>query len=256
MKYNIIGTGNTAWFMATKLAKAGHQCLCVYGRNILRARELADRIGSCAYELDNGINDDADVCIIAVSDHAIADVCSKLNLNRTIVIHTAGAVDMAILSKFGAGYGVIWPVYSIVKNNIPTERNIPTVWESSNNDTADYIKTITASYTDITHQADSQQRKWLHLSAVLSNNFSNHLFAISEKLCEEQQLPFSLLLPIIQQTVSRLHSLTAFSQQTGPAKRNDELVLQSQITMLQSHPDWQILYDAISTSIKNMYPKP
>ena len=256
MKYNIIGTGNTAWFLATKLANAGHQCLGIYGRNIMHAKELADKIGSSAYELDNRVNDDANVCIIAVSDYAIIEVCSKLNLNNTIVIHTAGAVDMTILSKFGAGYGVLWPVYSIVKNNIPTERDIPTMWESSNQAATDCIKTIMASYTDTTHQASSQQRKWLHLSAVLSNNFSNHLFAISEKLCEEQQLPFSLLLPIIQQTVSRLHSLTAFSQQTGPAKRNDELVLQNQITMLQSHPDWQKLYEAVSVSIKNMYPHP
>ena len=95
----------------------------------------------------------------------------------------------------------------------------------------------------------------MHLTAVLSNNFTNHLFAVSEKLCEEQNLPFSLLLPIIQQTVSRLSNTTAYTQQTGPAKRNDGIVLQNHVNMLEKHPEWQKLYEVLSESIKQMYNK-
>lgn len=253
MTYTLIGTGNTAWFLSAKLAAAGHQCIGVFARNVQNAQLLAEGIYSKAYNLSESEIPEADCCIIAISDHAIAGLASQLKFKNTVVIHTAGAVDINVLASTSNKYGVLWPIYSIVKNNLPTDRNIPTVWEASDADTASVIKAIANSYTDILFQADSIKRKWLHLTAVISNNFTNHLFALSEKLCEEQQLPFSLLLPIIQQSVQRLNSNSAYSQQTGPAKRNDNNIIHEHLGMLGNHPEWRELYEQISNSIKVMY---
>lgn len=253
MTYTIIGTGNTAWFMATMLSKAGHQCNGVYGRDIYKTNSLAEIINSVGYKLSDQAINDADVCIIAVSDHAIQEVVNGLNTGKSVVLHTAGSVRMNTLSKFDAGHGVIWPVYSIVKHAKIDTRSIPTVWEASNAKVAEYIKTIASSYTDILFEAGNEKRKWLHLTAVLSNNFTNHLFAIADKLCAEHNLPFNLLLPIIEQSILRLQTTSAYTQQTGPAKRNDTEVIQRQLQMLENHPEWQALYRQLTASIHEMY---
>ena len=74
MTYYIVGTGNTAWFLATKLHAAGHLCKGIYGRDIAKATELANTIDANAYELTNGIPDNADVCILAVSDLSLIHI--------------------------------------------------------------------------------------------------------------------------------------------------------------------------------------
>lgn len=253
MTFSIIGTGNTAWFIATRLAAAGHICVGIYGRNVKAAEQLSSVINAPAYTLTDGIKDAGEVCIIAISDHAINEIVQQFRFTDTVLLHTAGAVDAAILSSAATHYGVIWPIYSIVKDNLPAERNIPTIWEAATPQAKEKITGLLPALTDITYEADYEKRKWLHLTAVFSNNFANHLFAITQKLCAENDLPFNLLLPIAQQTVSRLSTGNAYTLQTGPARRGDEVTLQKHLQLLASYPVWQKLYREISESIGKMY---
>lgn len=255
MTYYIIGTGNTAWFIASKLHAAGHVCKGIYGRDLAKAIELANTINTTANELVNGVPDDVDVCILAVSDNAISTICSQLKFNRTILLHTAGAVAANVLDSAAESYGVIWPIYSITKNQLPETRNIPTAVESNRSVNLDTIKTIAGSFSDSIYEADSDRRKKMHLAAVFSNNFSNHLFAIAEKLCEEQLIPFSAMIPIIAQTAERINRESPSVLQTGPAKRNDTTTMQEHKALLNEHPEWEKIYESISASILKMYTK-
>ncbi|OSZ78319.1 hypothetical protein CAP35_08670 [Chitinophagaceae bacterium IBVUCB1] len=255
MRYSIIGTGNTAWFMAKKLFEAGTECVAVYGRDMAKATALADEVNSTGKSLDAGVQDDADVCIMAISDHAIAEVCKSLSLKNTILCHTAGAVGIEVLQDAAINYGVLWPVYSITKNNLPQTRQIPTVYETNNAASQQLLLQVANSFTDIVYNADSAQRQMLHLTAVFSNNFSNHLFSIAKRICDDQQLPFSLLLPIIQQTVSRIENNSPETTQTGPAKRGDTETQEKHLQLLQQHTDWQEIYKAVSASIAEMHLK-
>lgn len=253
MTFSIVGTGNTAWFMATRLAAAGCSCTGIYGRNAESAKSLADRIGSTSYDLSNGVKDDADICILAVSDHAIGEVVASLSFSKGVLIHTAGSVNINAIKGAATHTGVMWPVYSIVKDNLPETKDIPIVWEASDDLAKKIISATANAISNISHEADSSQRISLHLTAVISNNFTNHLFAIAEQICAEKNLPFTLLYPIIQQSVNRLASLSPATQQTGPAKRRDTATMQRQLDMLGKHPQWQRIYEAISVSIMEMY---
>lgn len=253
MLFSIIGTGNVAWFMAKRLLSAGHTCLTVYGRSQLSVNELAHEVNAMpVYDLMQ-IEDSADACIMAISDHEIEHIASLISLSHTVLIHTAGAIDSNILAKAGPNYGVLWPAYSILKSDLPTHRNIPCIWEGSNARSREVILGLASSLSDIVYEAGSQQRKWLHLSAVLGNNFVNHLMAVCERICEEQHLPFTLLQPILKQTFDRVQTHHPYDVQTGPAKRRDGLTLQAHLALLQQHPEWQELYRSISHSITEMY---
>lgn len=253
MNYNLIGSGNTAWFFASKLSAAGHRCLGIYSRNKQTATELAREINTTVYEGLNELTDGADACIIGISDHAIANIASQLSFKETVLLHTAGSVDMSALGDAATHKGVIWPIYSILKQKLPEHRNIPTVFEASSDKARETISGICQTFTNILNEATAEQRRWLHLSAVLSNNFTNHLMTVAESVCKAQGIPFSMLIPILQQTFERVQSASPHDVQTGPARRHDDITIRKHMDMLQSHSDWQTIYQAITSSIENMY---
>lgn len=251
MTFSIIGSGNIAWFFGNRLVAGRHHCTGVYSRNTEAARELAetllaDRHGS-VMDITDG---EADICFLAVSDAAIEKVAALLSFRQTMLVHTAGAVDLESIKLAAKESAVLWPVYSILKNNLPAHRNIPCAWEASSPKAARFVQSIGHSITDQLFEAKYDQRKWLHLSAVIGNNFINHLMAICEQICKENDLPFSVLTPILEQTFERIKHASPATMQTGPAIRRDTTTIQQQIIMLHWHPQWQKVYDAITDSIQ------
>lgn len=254
MTYSIIGTGNIAWFLAKRLTSAGHQCMGIYGRNAEEAAALADSINANVYDSVKSIRDgETDICFMAVSDDAIGYLALQLSFKNTVLVHTAGSVSIDAIGAGAQDYGVLWPIYSILKNSLPSHRNIPCAWEASSDKARRYIQTMAHSFTDELIEAKSTQREWLHLSAVISNNFTNHLMAICEKICAEHNLPFDALHPIIEQTFKRVKNESPISIQTGPARRHDDATIDKQKQLLSGHWEWADIYKAITTSIKNMY---
>jgi predicted short-subunit dehydrogenase-like oxidoreductase (DUF2520 family) len=254
MTFTIIGTGNMAWFLAKRLTAAGHQCVGVYGRNPQEAELLASSITVNPFKSLNDITDgQADMCFLTLSDYSIQSIAMRLFLESTVVVHTAGSVDMKVLAPASKDHAVLWPVYSIQKHNISMSREIPCAWEASSPKAKRFILSIAHGITDVLFEASGEQRRWLHMTAVISNNFINHLMAICEQICAAQNLPFSTLHPIIEQTFENIKHQSPYNAQTGPAKRGDKPTVDKHIAQLQSHPEWQQVYKVLSASIEHMY---
>lgn len=253
MTFYIVGTGNAAWFMATRLHKAGHNCMGVYGRNAADAQQLAKEVKAPALAGITDIQDDADACILAITDHAIVEVAANFSFEHTTLIHTAGSLSRMILEPYAQHAGVMWPIYSLIKNKLPLHREVPIVVKGSTEHAEELLKQLAASITEIHYTISWEQRQWLHLCAVLCNNFTNHMMAVSEQICNKQQIPFSLLYPIVSQTGERISQASPLKLQTGPARRGDEITIEKHLNLLQQNPDWQELYKSISTSIEKMY---
>ena len=252
MTFSIIGTGNIAWFFGQRLVTGRHHCIGVYSRNTDAAKQLADALMAQKHGATPDFTDgDADICILAVSDAAIEPVASQLSFSKTMLIHTAGAVGLDAIQGAAKDCAVLWPVYSILKNNPPDHRNIPCAWEASTKKAETYVQSVGHAITDVLFEAKHEQRKWLHLSAVISNNFINHLMAICERVCAENNLPFSTLLPIIEQTFERIKHASPKNLQTGPAIRKDTNTIEEHINLLGGHPQWREVYKAITASIQS-----
>ncbi len=251
MRFSIIGTGNVAWFLGNRLVTARHQCTGVYGRDTDAAKTLSEALLSDTYGGISDLNDgEADVCFMAVSDTAIRPVAAELSLKQTVLVHTAGAVGIEMISSAASDCAILWPVYSILKSNLPTHRKIPCAWEASTDKAKRFVLSLGHAITDELFEAHYEQRKWLHLAAVMSNNFITHLMAVCEQICAENTLPFSTLMPIIEQTFDRIKQYSPQTLQTGPAIRHDESTIQSQISLLCKHPEWQKVYEAMTASIQ------
>ncbi|MBX2906020.1 MAG: DUF2520 domain-containing protein [Taibaiella sp.] len=252
MTFTIIGTGNIAWFIGNRLVAARHLCKGVFGRNPDSVQQLAEALLCEKFgDLKAARETEADVCFLAVTDSAVPVVAAQLAYKKTVLVHTAGAVPLEAIAKAAPDTAVLWPVYSILRTNQPTHRNIPTAWEASSPKAERFTLAMAHIITDVLFEAKFEQRKWLHVSAVIANNFTNHLIGICERICKENKLPFSTLEPIIDQTFSRIKASSARTLQTGPAARGDVDTINEQVALLQGHPYWQNIYTAITESIKN-----
>lgn len=252
--FSIIGTGNMAWFLAEKLSAAGHHFIGVYGRNKLEANRIAETFNGIVFPSVSEIKDDKDhFCFIAVKDNAIAEMASQMNCSKTILIHTAGASSIEILQQSAKHYGSFWPIYSIVQTNKSLPKDIPIAIEGNNLDTQKELLEIAKSISNNAFEASARQRNTLHLAAVFANNFTNHLLAIAEDICDSENISFDYVKPILKQTFDRLSSQTAKESQTGPAIRKDEITMQAHLELLKNKESYRLLYQSLSDSIRKMY---
>jgi len=253
MDYSIIGTGNMATFLSLRLKEAGHNCIGIYGRNVKKTAALAKEVYANTYGSIMDVKDESDVCIMAVSDHAIEELSKPLIIKKGTLIHTAGSISIDVTSNAAVNRAVMWPIYSILKNDLPKTRNIPCAWEASSDKAQKDVLAIIAAFSDIPQEVKGDKRLWLHFTAVLGNNFINHLATICAQICEQQQLPFTLLEPILLQTIDRIAHYAPSDMQTGPAKRNDLVTINKHLGLLDNHPEWGNIYKAMTESIAIMY---
>ena len=127
--------------------------------------------------------------------------------------------------------------------------DIPFFLEASGKMEMDILKNVATSMSRQVHEADSEQRRYLHLSAVFACNFANAMYTASARLLEEHGLSFEAMLPLIDETARKVHTLHPAEAQTGPAVRYDRNVIDKHLAMLDNHPLYKELYELTSRII-------
>jgi predicted short-subunit dehydrogenase-like oxidoreductase (DUF2520 family) len=250
MEIVLIGTGNTATVLGRMLKVAGHHILQVYGRDADSASSLAKEIDSESTNKEREVNRNAELYIIAVSDAVIGEVLHKLQLPKKIIVHTAGAVSKNILKSTSYQYGVLYPLQTL-KKEINSFSDVPLIIDASDEKTFNQLYVVAESISSHVVKAGDEERLRLHLAAVLCNNFVNHLYVMSEKLCKAEMLDFSLLIPLIKETASRIEHVVPSQAQTGPAKRNDYQTIEKHLDILNKYPELKQFYELFTKSIQH-----
>lgn len=254
MNVAIIGSGNTASVLGRLLKQNQYNIVQVASRNEAHAKILADELGARYTDLNGLIDITADFYILAVSDAAIADCLQFLKVQNKPVVHTAGSVSKDILKSVSANYGVLYPLQTLRKEMLDIPE-IPMLIEASNKNTLNQILEIVFSISKDVRVIDEDSRIKIHLAAVVVNNFTNHLYALAENYCEQEQLDFGLLKPLIKETASRIAHLSPSKVQTGPAIRNDVRTIDKHMNLLNDYPELKALYLKLSNSIINFNDK-
>lgn len=235
MKINIIGRGNVGWH----LSEAFRQKVDVVNVN---PHTLA--------ELDT----DADLTIISVTDTAIPSILEKLPELTGIVAHTSGSTGIEVFEKPGCNrfrrYGVFYPLQTFTKGKPLDYSKIPFFIEAVDEDTEEKLMQAAAMVSENVVIADSEKRRALHIASVFACNFANHLWTIADDYLRDHDLDFKLLLPLIKETCGKIKTLSPEKAQTGPAVRNDGLIISNHIETLkkENNDNWQI-YKMLSDSI-------
>ena len=194
---------------------------------------------------------DADVYIIAVSDDNIATLSEKLPFHNKLVVHTSGSVAMQQIGN-NNNTGVFYPLQTFTMGKEVDFKSIPLCIEATQKNDLQLLKTLAKSISNNVYHIDSKQRKALHIAAVFVNNFVNHLYQKGEEICKENNVSFDILKPLIFETAQKAIQLSPDKSQTGPAKRNDQKVLEQHLTDLNTTKQQEI-YKLLTKSIQETY---
>lgn len=247
IQINIIGSGNVAQHLIKAFSNSKTvEIKQVFSRKKESVHHLVDfeKIVTDFSELQS-----ADLHIISVSDNAISAVSEQLPFNNQLVVHTSGTSSIELLNEKNRR-GVFYPLQTFSKNKNIDYSIIPFCLEAEN--TADFklLETVAKSVSAAVYSISSEQRKALHVAAVFVSNFTNHLYHLGQEICEENQLPFTILKPLIQETADKINTLDPVDAQTGPAIRHDSNTTDAHLAFLQDENKKNI-YKILTQSIQD-----
>jgi predicted short-subunit dehydrogenase-like oxidoreductase (DUF2520 family) len=256
----IAGAGNVGRFLAVELFAAGCDIRQIYNRTQSPAVDLAGKVNSEPVSDITGINPDVDLIILALPDRVIPVFCQKLAVeggiaaNRTIIASTAGSVGLKDLNRHFSRCGVIYPLQTFTRYTKPNSAIIPFCIEGADYQVAAFLRETASLISGDVRDIDSNQRLVLHLAAVFACNFTNHMIAVADEIIRKANLDFSILLPLINETIKRLEGRSPLEMQTGPAVRDDKNTIEKHLQLL-SETEGEILrslYAIASESIAEM----
>jgi len=245
----ILGAGNVATHLAIAFFKSNNKVRFVYNRSINSAKELALQINAEYSDDLKHVPSDADLYLISVKDDAIEGIANKLNIKHGIIVHTAGGISLDIFANTFENFGVFYPLQTFTKSRKIDLSEVPILIEANNEITKSKLFQLAFNITKSVFEIDSEKRKAIHLAAVFSCNFVNHMYFISSELMQNSNSTFDLLKPLIIETVNKAIEMQPENAQTGPALRNDKKVIENHIKMLSRYPEFENIYRFVSDSI-------
>ena len=236
MKIVLIGRGRLATNLEHALLQADHEVVSINSRTL------------------ESLPLEADVFVVAVKDAVLTDVLRAATKGREdqLFVHTAGSMPMDLFKGLTAHYGVFYPMQTFSKERLVDFNEISVFLETNDAASMERLKMLAATLTPHVYELDSEGRKHLHLAAVFACNFVNHCYALSAEVLAAKGLPFSVMLPLVDETAQKVHELAPKDAQTGPAVRGDQNVLQMQAAMLAENSAVQQIYEALSNDIQRL----
>lgn len=252
----LIGSGNVATWIAQRMQDNPlFPITQVYSRKLSHAKPLAEILHAQAIDDIALLNPDNQVFIFALADKAYTDILPKLPFRLPAAFLTSGTLSCQCLKDHADRYGVIYPLQTFTKTQDMRTMDVPLCLEYHDsqeptlpNAGKDQMHSLARQLSPLCYDVSESQRARLHLAAVFSCNFSNAMYNVAYKLLQEKDLPFEMLIPLLQQTVQKLKTLTPAEAQTGPAARRDMNVMQKQMESIDD-PEWKEIYRLMSELI-------
>ena len=245
IRVSIIGSGNLAQHLIVAFSKTTDiELVQVFARKDAAVAHLTspDKI----YTNFNDIIA-ADLFIIAITDDAITEVSAAIPFSDKLVVHTSGSVSIEAIDNKNRP-GVFYPLQTFSKSKEVDFKTIPICIETKNEKDFQILEKVAKSISNTVYKINSEQRKALHIAAVFVCNFVNHLYQIGNDICIENDLPFDILKPLIQETANKILTLSPNQAQTGPAKRKDIQTMNAHLSFLSDENQKEI-YKMLTKSI-------
>ncbi|MDR2120417.1 MAG: DUF2520 domain-containing protein [Tannerella sp.] len=248
MKIVFAGAGNVATHLSAAMRDAGHTVVQVYSRTEAHARILAERLQAEWTTCLERLVPDADLYVFSLSDDVLAGAIARVRPNGGLWIHTAGSVSTDVFGQHAVRCGVLYPLQTFSVARETDFRRIPCFVEARLPEDELLLCRIAGQISADVRKLTSGKRKYLHLAAVYACNFTAHMYAVAAAILEEQGISWKALLPLIDETAAKLHTLAPAQAQTGPAVRNDRRVMEMHEDLL-TDADLKRIYRMISSHI-------
>lgn len=231
MNIVIIGQGNVATNLDYAFRKKGVACQMVSSREGLEHLPQAN------------------VYIYAVKDEALTSVIAQVQgKEKSLHLHTSGTMPISIFGDDKPHAGIFYPFQTFSKARvIENFSTVPVFFEARGIDDISAVYSLALTITSHVYEATQQDRERLHVAGVYACNFTNLMYTMAAELLKNTHIPFSALLPLIDETAAKIHTLSPRDAQTGPARRGDENVMNHHLSLLndEQRKVYQLLSDAI-----------
>ena len=249
----ILGAGNVAFHLTRALIENTCNVRQIFNRTLEHAREIgeANRI---SYTDKISEIEKADIYIIASADSGIEEFSHYIPYDDVLVVHTSGSSPMSVL-KGDYRKGVFYPLQTFSKERTMRYDNIPFFIEAENPEDLKKLNELGNRISNEVHELNFASRMQVHMTGVWANNFVNHLYYIAGNICEQNNVPFDVLLPLIQETANKVIEMNPKDAQTGPAKRGDQVIIDRHLEAVQNDSRLLQIYQIMTDSIKRVYEK-
>lgn len=245
-KVGIVGCGNLAFHLVKKLENTACPVSFVFHPDINKAQEFSKNFKSLQL-VDSSDLPQLDVLICAVSDSSMETVMKKY-ANKYFCVSTSGTFDVSSIKMENCA--TMYPLQTFNKFTEVDFETIPIFIDVSETN-REKLMVLANCLSNNVFFLSAEKRQKLHVAAVIANNFTNHLYDISDCYCEDNDLDFNWLLPLIKQSVSQLDKNRPKNLQTGPAKRNDTNTIERHLELLPD--ETKELYQILTNSIKKRF---
>lgn len=254
-KIVLIGSGNVATHLGKMLSNTREFAVIqIYSKTMSHARSLGNKLNiPWACQLQD-ININADIYILAVKDDMISAIGSQLadKINsKAVVIHTSGSTSAVVLKPYFKYIGVLYPLMTFSKKKKNISLTIPCFVTGAGKYARSIIIHLAESISNQVKEVSDETRSFIHLSAVLVNNFPNYLYIMADRILKSKKIEFEVLLPLIEETTAKLKTLSPIDAQTGPARRHDLKTINMHNSLLKKYfPTWSAIYLQLSGMIQ------
>ncbi|MBR2450481.1 MAG: DUF2520 domain-containing protein [Paludibacteraceae bacterium] len=231
MNIIIIGKGNVATSLDYAFRKKGVAC------QMVSSREGLDQLP------------EANVYIYAVKDEALASVVEQVKgREKSLHLHTSGTMPITVFGADKPHAGIFYPFQTFSKARVIEDfSTIPVFFEARGIDDISAVYSLALTITTHVYEATQHDRERLHVAGVYACNFTNLMYTMAAELLRNTHIPFSALLPLIDETAAKIHTLAPRDAQTGPARRGDENVMNHHLNLLNEEQKkvYRLLSEAI-----------
>lgn len=232
MNIIIIGKGNVATNLHYAFTKKGVAC------QMVSSREGLDEVPQ------------ANVYIYAVKDEALAEVVVQVkDKEKALHLHTSGTMPITVFGADKPHAGIFYPFQTFSKARVIEDfSTVPVFFEARGIDDISAVYSLALTITSHVYEASQHDRERLHVAGVYACNFTNLMYTMAAELLKNTHIPFSALLPLIDETAAKIHALAPADAQTGPARRGDENVMNHHLALLND--EQRVVYSILSEAIK------
>ena len=232
MNIVIIGKGNVATNLDYAFRKKGVAC------QMVSSREGLDHLPA------------ANVYIYAVRDEALPSVVKQVvGVGKSLHLHTSGTMPITVFGDDKPHAGVFYPFQTFSKVRVIEDfSTVPVFFEARGIDDISAVYSLALTITNHVYETTQHDRERLHVAGVYACNFTNLMYTMAAELLQNTHIPFKALLPLIDETALKIHSLSPRDAQTGPARRGDTNVMNHHLELLSE--EQRTLYQRLSEEIR------
>lgn len=244
LKIGIVGKGNVGVHFLLRLLELGYKDILVYSRS---GNDIPEVATSKGVQFTNDFKEFGayDLVFCAVNDNNMIEMIQLIS-KYAPVVSVSGTVSLNHLkTKFPIG--TFYPLQSFVLNQPINWNGLPIFIESQDLKFQQFLMALGKEFGDNAIELSEDKRQYLHVAAVMANNFTNHIIDLASHYCSEHDIDFNWLKPLINQTIEKIQTNDPHTILTGPAVRNDQSTIEKHLDLLKG--DSKNIYRTLTKSI-------